>query len=337
MAGIAKHAGESLKEKSPGVQARALGNEINYQEEIVMNDATAISKENNVQRRTAEIIPFSFGRQQVRTLLIEGQPWFVAADVCTSLAIGNVSLAVNGRADREGDGLDEDEKGIATVNTPSGAQEMLVVNESGLYALIFKSRKAEAKRFKKWVTAEVLPAIRKYGRYEDHGKMTELMNQLSLGQFNAIKGVIRDKAKAVPSELRQSFQLIMHNRLHTRFNVSRTELIPAADFDAACNFIAAYAIEGEYLAKKEEGGLFFNRQEVQHIYLLMSRHAALMFDRTNILDAARALASASLMRVYDQINEGRGSFGVLDARREEIYRNYRALGLNGGYAIESAA
>ncbi|QXI03163.1 Bro-N domain-containing protein [Pseudomonas monsensis] len=275
------------------------------------------------------MLPFNFGSQQVRTLLIGEQPWFVAADVSSAL-----EYRIAGDMTRN---LDEDEKGTQIVRTPGGDQEMLVINESGLYSAILRSRKTEAKRFKKWVTAEVLPAIRKHGRYEDHGKMTELMNQLSLGQFNAIKGVIRDKAKAVPAELRQSFQLVMHNRLHTRFNVSRTELIPAADFDAACNFIGAYAIEGEYLAKQEEGGLFFSRQEVQHIYLLMSRHAALMFDRTNILDAARALTSASLMRVYDQINEGRGSFGVLDARREEIYQNYRALGLNGGYAMERAA
>ncbi|EJN17227.1 prophage antirepressor [Pseudomonas sp. GM79] len=240
--------------KTPALAgAEVWGNEINYQEEIVMSNATAIPVENNVQSRTAQIISFKFGKQQVRTLLIDEQPWFVAADVCGSLAIGNVSLAVNGRADREGDGLDADEKGIASVNTPSGDQEMLVVNESGLYSLIFKSRKAEAKRFKKWVTAEVLPAIRKHGQYDDQGKMTVLLDQLSLSQFNIIKGVIRDKAKAVPAENRQSFQLVMHNRLHTRFNVSRTELIPASEFESACSFVASYAIEGEYLGREEKG------------------------------------------------------------------------------------
>lgn len=206
------------------------------------NNSTAVSN----------VIPFNFGKQQVRTLLIDDQPWFVAADVCVSLAIGNVSLAVNGRADRESDGLDEDERGIATVNTPSGEQNMLVVNESGLYALIFKSRKAEAKRFKKWVTAEVLPAIRKHGRYEDHGKMTTLMDELiAMSELNVIKGLIRDKSKAVPVDQRQGFQLVMHNRLHTRFNVQRTELIPAGQFEQACNFVAAYALEGEFLGKEE--------------------------------------------------------------------------------------
>lgn len=94
----------------------ALVNEINFEEEIVMRD---------ISTATSNVIPFKFGKQQVRTLLIDDQPWFVAADVCASLAIGNVSLAVNGRADRESDGLDEDEKGIATVNTHPGPRRCL--------------------------------------------------------------------------------------------------------------------------------------------------------------------------------------------------------------------
>lgn len=110
---------------------------------------------------------FQFDGLNVRAFERDGQIWFVAADVCAALEIGNVSLAVNGNPSRkEQGGLDDDEKGICSVNTPSGEQKMLVVNESGLYSLIFKSRKAEAKRFKKWVTAEVLPTIRKTGRYE---------------------------------------------------------------------------------------------------------------------------------------------------------------------------
>lgn len=109
---------------------------------------------------------FQFDGLSVRTLERDGQIWFVAADVCAALELGNASLAVNGNPSRqEQGGLDDDEKGLCSVNTPSGEQQMLVVNESGLYALIFKSRKLEAKKFKKWVTSEVLPTIRKTGRY----------------------------------------------------------------------------------------------------------------------------------------------------------------------------
>lgn len=108
--------------------------------------------------QTAQVIPFKFEDREVRTLLVDDQPWFVAADVCESLAIVNTARALTR--------LDEDEKGIHSMNTPGGAQNVSTLNESGLYSLILTSRKAEAKRFKKWVTAEVLPAIRKTGRYE---------------------------------------------------------------------------------------------------------------------------------------------------------------------------
>ena len=114
----------------------------------------------------SELSVFNFDSQALRTLTRDGEPWFVAADVCEVLTIGNPSLAVNGRADREGSGLDEDERGIAIVNTPSGDQEMLVINESGLYSLILSSKMPKAKAFKHWVTSEVLPAIHKTGAYE---------------------------------------------------------------------------------------------------------------------------------------------------------------------------
>ena len=236
MAGTTEQAGSSLKRRSPGVQAKASGNEINFEEENVMS---------NISTATSNVIPFRFGKQQVRTLLIDDQPWFVVNDVSAALQYSEASAMTRH--------LDDDEKGLSIVQTLGGDQEMLVINESGLYSAILRSRKVEAKRFKKWVTAEVLPAIRKHGQYEDQGKMTVLLDQLSLSQFNIIKGVIRDKAKAVPTENRQSFQLVMHNRLHTRFNVSRTELIPASEFESACSFVASYAIEGEYLGREEKG------------------------------------------------------------------------------------
>lgn len=216
-----------------------LVNEINFEEEIVMSDiSTAVAKSN--------VIPFRFESKQVRTVLIDGEPWFVASDVCEALELA-------GRSRNFLRMLDEDEKGAHIVSTLGGSQEMQVINESGLYALIFKSRKAEAKRFKKWVTAEVLPAIRKHGRFEDtSNKMTSLMDELiGMSELNVIKGLIRDKSKAVPVDRRQGFQLVMHNRLHTRFNVPRTELIPASQFEQACNFIGGYALEGEFLGKEE--------------------------------------------------------------------------------------
>lgn len=100
---------------------------------------------------------FSYEQQPVRTVLLDGQPWFVAKDVCDILDISNSRDAI-GR-------LDADEKGVASTDTPGGAQEMQVVNEYGLYTLILGSRKPEAKQFKRWVTHEVIPAIRRTGTY----------------------------------------------------------------------------------------------------------------------------------------------------------------------------
>lgn len=93
----------------------------------------------------------------VRTIIQHGELLFVAADVCKILDITNVSQAV--------ENLDEDEKGISTAYTLGGPQSMICVNESGLYHLIFQSRKPEAKAFRRWVTKEVLPSIRKTGSY----------------------------------------------------------------------------------------------------------------------------------------------------------------------------
>jgi prophage antirepressor-like protein len=95
-------------------------------------------------------VEFEFDTTLVRTIAKEGQAWFVAKDVCHILGIADPSMALNR--------LDEDEKGTSNIGTLGGPQTMLTVNESGLYALIFTSRKPEAKRFRKWVTSEVLPA-----------------------------------------------------------------------------------------------------------------------------------------------------------------------------------
>ena len=103
------------------------------------------------------VFPFAFEENQVRALLIDLCPWFVAADVAGVLQYRNAPDMTRS--------LDDDEKGTQIVRTPGGNQEMLVINESGLYSAILRSRKPEAKRFKKWVTAEVLPSIRKTGMY----------------------------------------------------------------------------------------------------------------------------------------------------------------------------
>ena len=115
----------------------------------------------------SQIVAFDFESQNVRVVVgQDGEPWFVAADVCSALSLPDTHKAV-GR-------LDDDEKGRNSIPTPGGMQEMTAVNESGLFNLVLGSRKPEAKRFKRWVTHEVLPSIRKTGSYANPGSVDAL-------------------------------------------------------------------------------------------------------------------------------------------------------------------
>lgn len=97
---------------------------------------------------------FNFKDSQVRTVLVESEPWFVAKDVCDVLEIANPTQAVNR--------LDEDERAMFNIGRQG---ETNIINEYGLYSLVLGSRKPEAKEFKRWITHEVIPSIRKHGAY----------------------------------------------------------------------------------------------------------------------------------------------------------------------------
>lgn len=100
---------------------------------------------------------YSFQNRPVRTLTVQGETWFVATDVCAVLEHSDPSKAISR--------LEDDEKGATIVRTLGGPQNLTVINESGLYALVMTSRKPQARAFRRWVTGEVLPSIRKTGSY----------------------------------------------------------------------------------------------------------------------------------------------------------------------------
>lgn len=147
------------------------------------------------------IMPFLFeGEGLVRIVDQEGQPWFVALDICRSIGIRDVSDAV--------EKLDEDEKGRALIPTLGGEQEALVISEGGLYTLILRSRDATkqgtvAHRFRKWITGEVLPTIRQTGRYEHrsyHPDLPEAEAQtpdtLKLSKVRLVLAIYGERAAA---------------------------------------------------------------------------------------------------------------------------------------------
>lgn len=174
-------------------------------------------------------VVFTFTTQPLRVVMIDGNPWFVAADVCAALGIGNNRMAV--------EKLDDDEKGVSSIDTLGGKQEMLVVNESGLNAIILRCRDAMttgtvAHRYRKWVTSEVLPSIRKTGAYIAREAMRPA---LTAEQQREISDAVR---KATTGWIfGDGSQNWIYNHLRVAFNVARWQDIPTDQHAAAMALI----------------------------------------------------------------------------------------------------
>ena len=126
----------------------------------------------------SSLLPLSFNGSAVRTVMIGNMPWFVAKDVCEVLELSDVSMSVAK--------LDDDEKLVQKLFVSGQNRDMIIVNESGLYTLIMRSNKPEARRFRKWVTSEVLPSIRATGQYT--------MPQLVENRLAAMEKMLVDNA-----------------------------------------------------------------------------------------------------------------------------------------------
>ena len=116
---------------------------------------------------------------EIRSMTIDGEPYFVGKDVAAALGYSNPRDALSKH-------VDSDDKGVANCDTPSGTQKMTIINESGMYSLILSSKLEGAKRFKRWVTSEVLPSIRKTGAFATDSAAAELKaRELRVKEMNA--------------------------------------------------------------------------------------------------------------------------------------------------------
>ncbi|MEH2130118.1 MAG: BRO family protein [Nostoc sp.] len=131
---------------------------------------------------------FNFESHEIRSLGTALEPWFVGVDICKVLEISNSRDAISR--------LDQDEKDVATTNTLGGKQELVIINEPGLWSLVLTSRKPQAKRFKKWLTSEVIPAIRKTGTYS-----TQPVNSLTLIDTSKLDALV-DREDRLNEDLR---------------------------------------------------------------------------------------------------------------------------------------
>lgn len=184
-----------------------------------------------------QLSTFNFESNSIRTLVINNEPWFVAKDVCDTLKISNVSDALLK--------LDDDEKatiGLTDSQAGNGAQSISIISESGMYTLILRCRDAVKKgsiphRFRKWVTAEVLPTIRKTGKYESKTSVND-----RTGLRNAVNMLVSKKG-LIYSEA--------YHLVHQRFNVESIEDLTLEQLPEAVEYVHKIILEGELITEAE--------------------------------------------------------------------------------------
>lgn len=180
------------------------------------------------------VVPFQFASSHtVRVVLIDGEPWFVAADVAAAL-----QYRIAGDMTRV---LDDDDRGTHIVRTPSGDRAMLVVNESGLYSAILRSRKPEAKRFKKWVTADVLPAIRRTGRYQ--APAAPQPPTISRAQFHELSRTVSRIAYRFHQS--SAAEWAIWRVLRERFRIAQTMRLLACHYDEAIALLGRIEVRAD--------------------------------------------------------------------------------------------
>lgn len=186
----------------------------------------------------SQLSTFSFESNSIRTLAINNEPWFIAKDLCNTLKISNVSDALLK--------LDDDEKatiGLTDSQAGNGAQSISIISESGMYTLILRCRDAVKKgsvphRFRKWVTAEVLPVIRKTGKYESKTTVddrTSLRNAVNM--LVSKKGLIYSDA---------------YHLIHQRFNVESIEDLTLEQLPQAVEYVHKIVLEGELIIEEKK-------------------------------------------------------------------------------------
>lgn len=181
--------------------------------------------------------PFNFGDHPVRVVVRDGQPWFVAADVCAALDYKNASKAV-------ADHLDPDERSNEQLDRSRMGSKAVIINESGLYALVLRSRKPEARKFAKWVTSEVLPQIRKTGAYLPKEFAVNPGDILTKEQQAALRQLVKTTTDRLPKAKQGLASIKMWSKLKAHFGVAYRE-IPQAEFTEAVSLLTRAATEWE--------------------------------------------------------------------------------------------
>ncbi|MCY8409014.1 Bro-N domain-containing protein [Bacillus haynesii] len=245
---------------------------------------------------------FNYQDQQVRTVVKDGEPWFVAKDVCDVLGITDARKSVNL--------LDEDERNSVPITDSLGRdQETFIINEPGLYSLILRSRKPEAKQFKRWITHEVIPTIRKTGSYQMEQPKTPLevlqgtinqlvehdkrMNQLE-GQVNNISNIVsmnnvgwREKINVILKRIAKNWTGVEPYRSVVNLSYERLEQRAGCKLDIRLNNRKERALSQgmskTYVKKINKLDVIAEEKRLVEIYIQIVKEMAIQF-KVNIND-----------------------------------------------------
>ncbi|MEX4108628.1 Bro-N domain-containing protein [Haemophilus influenzae] len=244
-----------------------------------------------------QLSTFNFESNSIRTLAINNDPWFVAVDICRALNLSSPSMAIAN--------LDDDEKytlslteGIEGVGKQ--VQELNLVSESGMYTLILRCRDAVKKgsiphRFRKWVTAEVLPTIRKTGKYESKTSVND-----RTGLRNAVNMLVSRKG-LIYSEA--------YHLIHQRFNVESIEDLTLEQLPEAVEYVHKIILEGELITEAElpscekKFSFEFTEYELQQLIWLWFAFKRGVGTFQHIEKAFKALGSNMSGQIYGQAYE----------------------------------
>lgn len=180
-----------------------------------------------------------FGK--VRTIVIDDEPWFVGKDVAEILGYSQPSVAISKK-------VDDDDKGISKMETPGGEQNTIIVNESGLYSLILSSRLPTAKKFKHWVTSEVLPSIRKTGSYNlpDFNNPAEAARAWA-NEYEAKQKLLTENKVMKPKA--EYFDCLVDRNLLTNFRTT------AKEFHMKQKQFINWLLENKFVYRDQKGSL----------------------------------------------------------------------------------
>ena len=272
-----------------------------------------------------QLSTFSFESKSIRTLAINNEPWFVAKDLCDTLGIKNPSQAL--------ENLDEDERSMFNIGRSKvhgGGGEVNIVNESGMYTLILRCRDAVKKgsvphRFRKWVTAEVLPEIRKTGKYESKTTVDD-----RTGLRNAVNMLVSKKGLIYSDA---------YHLIHQRFNVESIEDLTLEQLPQAVEYVHRIVLEGELITETK---LQVSEKELplalrKHKYARelteeqWLRMASLWYSLYNCLDFIEliykplaALKSPYASTAYTHATEYKTSLGVAKRILEPLLADFEA-------------